>query len=148
MRPESGLEPIKPPLFSDPSDAPDLSPCNQTQLFHNSLIASSIAPDASLARSFGTLLTEKRGGGARKEGRTIWGIPRKTLWILSVVKILMIAGVIAIPVSLVVERGKKSLARAHASNALPSNPTAISNTSSLASIAWNDTNGIMQYRVY
>lgn len=140
MWPESTLEPVKARLFSDPSDAPELST-------YNSPLASSIAPDASLTRSFGTLNTEKKGG-AWKEGRTICGIPRKTFWILLGVKLLMMAVVIAVPVGLFVRRGKHTSAHANASNVPPSSPIMISNTSSLASIAWNDTNGIMQYRVY
>lgn len=143
--PECGLEPIKPPLFIDLCDAPELSPYNETPRTFNS--TSSIEPDASLAHNFGTLLKDKEGGNGWKGGRTICGIPRKTFWLLSVVKIFMIAVVIAVPVSLVV-RGKTSSARTHASNVSPINPASISNTSSLASIAWNDTNGIMQYRVY
>lgn len=138
--PESTLEPVKAQLFSDPSDAPELSP-------YNSPLASSIAPDASLTRSFGTLITEKKGG-AWKGGRTICGIPRKTFWILLGVKLLMMVLVIAVPVGLFVRRGKHTSAHANASNVPPSSPIMISNTSSLASIAWNDTNGIMQYRVY
>lgn len=148
VRPESTLElAVKPPLFGDPSNAPEVSPHNETSPTYSSPIGSSVAPDASLARSFGTLL-EKEGGGARTEGRRICGIPRKTVRILLGVKILMIALVITVPVGLFVGRGKHSLAHANGSNVSPSNPTAISNSSSLASIAWNDTNGIMQYRVY
>lgn len=146
--PESGLEPVRPPLFSDLSDAPELSPHSETVRTHNSPTASSIEPDASLAHSFGTLLTDKKGSAEWKRGRTICGIPRKTFWILSVVKIIMTIVVIAVPVGLVFGRGKTSSAHANASHVSPSNPAAISNTSSLASIAWNDTNGIMQYRVY
>ena len=138
--PESGLEPIKPPLFVDLCDAPEFSPYNETPRTFNS--TSSIEPEVSLAHNFG-----KEGGNGWKGGRTICGIPRKTFWVLSVVKILMMAVVIAVPVTLVV-RGKTSSARTHASNLSPLNPMAISNTFSLASIAWNDTNGIMQYRVY
>ena len=147
VRPESGLEPLSPRLFSDPSDAPEVSP-HETSLTYNSPIASSIAPDALLTRSFGTLLPEKMGGVAWKEGRTICGIPRRTFWILLAVKLLMIAVIIAVPVGLVVGRGKNPSEHVNASKAPPYDPKAISNTSSLASIAWNDPNGIMQYRVY
>lgn len=146
--PESGLEPVRPPLFSHLADAPELSPLSESPRAHNSSTASSIEPDGSLAHSFGTLLTNKEGSAGWKGGRTICGIPRKTFWILFVVKIIMTALVIALPVALVVGQGKTSSAHASASHVSPSNPTAISNTSSLASVAWNDTNGIMQYRVY
>ena len=145
--PESGLEPVRPPLFNDVADAPELSPHSETSRADNSPTASSTEPDASLAHNFGTLLKNKEGAGW-KRGRTICGIPRQTFWILSVVKIIMTIVVIALPVGLVVHRGKTSSAHANASHVSPSNPTAISNTSSLASIAWNNTNGIMQYRVY
>lgn len=60
----------------------------------------------------------------------------------------MMAVVIAVPVGLVFGRGKDPSAHANISNVPPSNHAAISDTSSLASIAWNGTNGIIQYRVY
>lgn len=143
--PECGLEPIKPPLFVHLCDAPELSPHSETPRTFNSV--SSIEPDATFAHTSGTLLKQKERGNGWKGGRTICGIPRNTFWIVSVVKILMMAVVIAVPVTLVV-RAKTSSARTHASNVFPINPMSISNTSSLASISWNDTNGFMQYRVY
>lgn len=63
-------------------------------------------------------------------------------------KLLMMTVVLAVTVGLFVGRFENLSPHVNALTASPSSPTAISNTSSLASIAWDDTNGIMQHRVY
>ena len=110
-------------------------------------------PPASLGGSFGALITEKALESNKPKPRRICGLRARNFWFILVLILLTIATVVGLSVGLTVgcdqshhKKGKDG----NSGNSALAPPAAkgVSNNSSLASVAFNDTSGLLRYRIY
>ena len=94
--------------------------------------------------------------------RRICWLPAKIFWILLAATLIVIALAVGIPVGLLMSKNKSGISSANGSNLAaapkpasapapppPAAPANLNNDSSgIASVAWNDTHGVTQYRFY
>ena len=139
-------------------DAPEVVDSSQSSPKPKSF--SSPVPTSSFDGSSGGLLIEKEGNDNHKAQRTICGWASKPCWFPVVLAALTIAVVVGLVVGITV--GLQNAHRKHesvsnASSSQASSPATgvnngssigVSNSSSLAAIAFNDTLGVLHHRVY
>ena len=161
----SGLEPLNSAavhLSNDARhsqfDAPEVVYSSQSSPKPKS--SSSPVPTSSFDGSSGGLLIEKESNDNHRAKRTICGWDSKPCWFLTALAALTIIVVVGLVVGTTV--GLQNAHRKHesvsnASSTQASNPATgvnngssigVSNSSSLAAIAFNDTLGVLHYRVY
>ena len=107
-------------------------------------------PPASLGGSFRALITEKALESNKPKPRRICGLRASKFWFILVLIVLTVAIVVGLSVGLTVGRDQSHHKKGNSGNSALAPPAAkgVSNNSSLASIAFNDTSGLLRYRIY
>lgn len=97
---------------------------------------------------------EKRSelADSRLRQRTVFSLRPRSFWLALLSSILVLAIVIGVTVGMTVRYASKSSSSQHNPSAPSETPDATSsslvNRSGLASVAWNDSSGVTQHRVY
>lgn len=106
-------------------------------------------PASSVGGGSSSYLTEKElNAQAQRQGKRICGITAMFFGLLLVLAFVIVAVAIAVPVGLILGRKHMLSSQPISSNASALSTTGVSNNSSLASVAFNDTQGLMHHRVY
>ena len=139
-------------------DAPEVAYSSQSSPKPQWL--SSPLPASSVSGSSGGFLNEKEFNNNHRAQRTIGGLASRTFWCSLVLAALTIAVVVGLAVGLTVglrnahrkHENASSSSSSHASSTatgiINGSSFGVSNSSSLAAIAFNDTLGVLHQRVY
>lgn len=156
LPPPSGLEVLNPDagrLSRDARhshfDAPEVACSPQSSLRPD--LSSSPLPPSSFDGSSGGLFIEKDANDNHKARRIKSNWAAKRCWLFVVLAVLTVAVVVGLVVGIVFglrNSHRKSQAFGTASGINNGSSLGVSNSSSLASIAFNDTLGILHHRVY
>lgn len=97
---------------------------------------------------------ESAPAGSKQAHHTTYGVKRKTFWILLIISIVIVAVVIGGAIGGTVRRNHNTKSPAGSSGASPANAPAtppaskILNSTRLAGAGWNDTEQVVQQRIY
>lgn len=143
------------------------NPSNTSEKYYNGSPLSVKSPPSALSStgSFARSLPDKEGPvPGEPRAKRICGLPAKGFWLLLALTLVAASVAVGVPVGLYVHKMNAAPATftgsslAVASGPSPGSPAATSSapappafrdaSSGIASVAWNDTNGVAQYRVY
>ena len=171
LSPESGIEVVDVPVIgtASPASSPDrfstkaiqeLPSPNEAMPEHPGLVVAHSPRIMPLASPSGytssgsfahSLRAEKGGSDAYRQQRRICHLRPKYFWIALILTLVILAAAIGAAVGVAVRNSKRhsnTQKSSSASNTSPAANQTLSGKTGLASVAWNDTEGVTQHRVY